>query len=72
MEISCKVKPDVYLVVNFARVDAIAWDVFVNWGRFWDRITNERLQLPNIEKWCSVLYEVLRFLCLISFRCFFV
>lgn len=31
----------------------------MNWGRFWDRMTNEKLQLPKIEKCCPVLYEVL-------------
>ena len=31
----------------------------MNWGRFWDRMTNEKLQLPMIKKCCPVLYEVL-------------
>ena len=47
------------MVVNFARVDATRGMLFVSWGRFWDRITNERLQLPRVEKCCPVLYEVL-------------
>lgn len=59
VEIIYKVKPGVYLVVNFARVDATRGMLFVNWGRFWDRMTNERLQLPKVEKCCPVLYEVL-------------
>ena len=54
-----KVKPGVYLVVNFARVDATCGMLFVNWGRFWDRMTNEKLQLPMIKKCCPVLYEVM-------------
>ena len=59
VEIIYKVKPGVYMVVNFARVDATRGMLFVSWGRFWDRITNERLQLPRVEKCCPVLYEVL-------------
>ena len=59
VEIIYKVKPGVYLVVNFARVDATSGMLFVNWGRFWDRITNETLQLQKVEKCCPVLYEVL-------------
>ena len=55
VEIIYKVKPGVYLVVNFARVDATRGMLFVNWGRFWDRMTNERLQLPKVEKCCPVL-----------------
>ena len=31
----------------------------MNLGRFWDRMTNERLQLPKVEKCCPVLYEML-------------
>lgn len=31
----------------------------MNWGRFGDRMTNEKLQLPKAEKCCPVLYEVL-------------
>ena len=59
VEIIYKVKPGVYMVVNFARVDATRGMLFVSWGRFWDRITNERLQLPRVETCCPVLYEVL-------------
>ena len=33
--------------------------LFVNWGRYWNRITNEKLQLPKVEKCCPVLFEVL-------------
>ena len=44
VEIIYKVKPGVYMVVNFARVDATHGMLFVNWGRFWNRMTNEKLQ----------------------------
>ena len=33
--------------------------LFVNWDEFWDRMTNETLQLPKIEKCCPVLCELL-------------
>ena len=59
VEIIYKVKPGVYLVVNLARVDASHGMLFVDWGRFWDRMTNEKLQMPKIGKCCPVLYEVL-------------
>ena len=59
VEIIYKVKPGVYLVVNFARVDAQRGMLFVGWGNFWSRMTNEKLQLPKIEKCCPVLYELL-------------
>ena len=59
VEIIYKVKPGVYLVVNLARVDATHGMLFVNWGRFWNRMTNDKLQMPKVEKCCPVLYEVL-------------
>ena len=59
VEIIYKVKPGVYMVVNFARVDATRGMLFVNWGRFWNRMTNEKLQLPKVEKCCPVLFELL-------------
>lgn len=59
VEIIYKVKPGVYLVVNLARVDERRGMLFVNWGNFWSRMTNEKLQLPKIEKCCPVLYEIL-------------
>lgn len=31
----------------------------MNWGKFWDRMTNETLQLPKIDKCSPVLYELL-------------
>ena len=39
VEIIYKVKPGVYLVVNFQRVDSTSGMLFVNWGRYWNRIT---------------------------------
>ena len=59
VEIIHKVKPGVYLVVNLARVDATHGMLFVNWGKFWDRMTHEKLQMPKIGKCCPVLYELL-------------
>ena len=59
VEIIYKVQPGVYLVVNFQRVDSTSGMLFVNWGRYWNRITNEKLQLPKVEKCCPVLFEVL-------------
>ena len=59
VEIIYKVKPGVYMVVNFARVDATRGMLFVNWGRFWNRMTNEKLQLPKVEKCCPLLFELL-------------
>lgn len=59
VEIIYKVKPGVYLVVNLARVDATHGMLFVNWGRFWNRMTNDKLQMPKVEKCCPVLYELL-------------
>ena len=56
VEIIYKVKPGVYLVGVFARFDAISGMFFFIWGRFWDRITNETLQLQKLEKCCPVLY----------------
>ena len=59
IEIIYKVKPGVYLVVNLVRVDATRGMLFVNWGRFWDRMTNEKLQMPKIGKCCPLLFELL-------------
>ena len=54
VEIIFKVKPGVYLVVNLSRVDATRGMLFVNWGSYWNRLTNEKLQLPKLEKCCPV------------------
>lgn len=59
VEIIFKIKPGVYMVINLARVDEKRGMLFVGWGNFWSRMTNEKLQLPKIEKCCPVLYEVL-------------
>ena len=59
VEIVFKVKPGVYLVVNFARVEGSRGMLFVGWGRFWDRLTNEKLQMPRIQKCCPVLYGIM-------------
>lgn len=59
VEIIFKVKPGVYLVVNLSRIDATRGMLFVNWGSYWNRLTNEKLQLPKLEKCCPVLYEIL-------------
>ena len=59
VEIIFKIKPGVFIVVNLARVDDNKGMLFVGWGNFWSRMTNEKLQLPKIEKCCPVLYEIL-------------
>lgn len=45
-----------------AKVDTVRGMLFVSWGRYWDWMTNEKLRSMVLA---------LRFLCLISFRCFF-
>lgn len=40
IEIIYKIKPGVYMVVNFARIDAEKGMLFVGWGNFWSRMTN--------------------------------
>ena len=33
--------------------------LFVNWGRYFDRLQNQQVQMPRIEKNCPTLYAVM-------------
>lgn len=59
IEIVFKVKPGVFLVVNFSRVNAERGMLFVNWGNYWRRLTNEKAQMPSVQKCCPTLYGIL-------------
>lgn len=59
VEIVFKMKPGIYLVVNFTRVEGSRGILFAGWGNYWKRLTNEEKQLPKVAKTCPVLYELL-------------
>jgi len=56
VEIVFKMKPGIYLVVNFTRVEGSRGILFAGWGNYWKRLTNEEKQLPKVAKTCPVLY----------------
>ncbi len=59
IEFVYKVKPGVFLIVNFTRVDAERGMLFVNWGNYFRRLSNEKAQMPKLLKHCPTLYEIL-------------
>ena len=59
IEIVFKVKPGIFIVINFARIDATRGMMFAGWGNYWNRLTNPERQMPQVAKTCPVLYDVL-------------
>ena len=59
VELIYKVKPSVYVVVSALRAGDGKVMLFVNWGRYFDRLQNERVQMPRIEKNCPTLYAAM-------------
>ena len=59
IEIVYKVKPGVFQIVNFSRIDAERGMLFVNWGNYFSRLSNEKAQMPKLQKHCSTLYDIL-------------
>lgn len=59
IEIVFKIKPGVFIVINFARIDESRGMLFAGWGSYWNRMTNESRQLTRIAECCPVLYELL-------------
>ena len=59
VELIYKVKPSVYVIVSMQHISATEAMLFVNWGRYYDRLQNPQVQMPRIEKNCPVLYAVM-------------
>jgi len=49
VELIYKVKPSVYVVVSVLHVGDGEAMLFVNWGRYFDRLQNQQVQMPRIE-----------------------
>ncbi len=56
VELIYKVKPSVYVIVSMLHVREGEAMLFVNWGRYFDRLQNPQVQMPRIEKNCPTLY----------------
>ena len=59
IEIVYKVKPGVFQIVNLSRIDAGRGMLFVNWGDYFRRLSNEKAQMPKLQKHCPTLYDIL-------------
>lgn len=59
IEIVFKVRPGIFIIINFARVNENHGMLFAGWGNYWSRLTNEERQLPQVAKTCPVLYDLL-------------
>lgn len=59
IEIVYKVKPGVFQIVNLSRIDAGRGMLFMNWGDYFRRLSNEKAQMPKLQKHCPTLYEIL-------------
>lgn len=59
IEMVYKCKPGVFLTVNFSRVEAERGILFVNWGNYLKRLSNEKAQMPKLQRHCSTLFGIL-------------
>lgn len=59
VELIFKVQPSVYVIVSMLHIKDGEAMLFVNWARYFDRLRNEQVQLPKIEKNCPTLYAVM-------------
>ena len=59
IEIVYKVKPGVFQIVNLSRIDAGRGMLFMNWGDYFRRLSNEKAQMPKLQKHCPTLYDIL-------------
>jgi len=50
VELIYKVKPSVYVVVSMLHVSDGEAMLFVNWANYFDRLQNQQVQMPKIEK----------------------
>lgn len=57
VELIFKMKPSIYVIVNLVRESDNKALLFTNWGNFFNRISNEKRQMPLIAKNCKVLYD---------------
>lgn len=54
-----KVKSSAYVVVSMLHVSDGEAMLFVNWAHYFDRLQNQQVQMPKIEKNCPTLYAVM-------------
>ena len=54
-----KVKPSVYVIVSMLHIGDSEAMLFVNWANYLNRLRNEQVQMPKIEKNCPTLYAVM-------------
>lgn len=59
IEIVYKVKPGVFQIVNLSRIDVDRGMLFMNWGDYFRRLSNEKAQMPKLQKHCPTLYDIL-------------
>ena len=59
VELIYKVKPSVYVVVSMLHINDGEAMLFANWARYFDRLQNQQMQMPKIEKCCPTLYAVM-------------
>ena len=59
VELIYKVQPSVYVIVSVLHFSDSEALLFVNWARYFDRLQNQRVQMPKIEKCCPTLYAVM-------------
>ena len=59
IEIVYRIKTGVFQIVNFSRIDAGRGMLFMNWGDYFRRLSNEKAQMPKLQKHCPILYDIL-------------
>lgn len=59
IEIVYRIKTGVFQIVNFSRIDAGRGMLFMNWGDYFRRLSNEKAQMPKLQKHCPTLFDIL-------------
>ena len=59
LEFIFKLKPGLYMIIHMLHQAKGEAMLFVNWGRYFDRLQNPAVQMPRIAKNCPKLYAVM-------------
>ena len=58
VELIYKVQPSVYVIVSMLHIGDSEAMLFVNWAHYFNRLQNQQVQMPKIEKCSPTLYAV--------------
>ena len=59
MELIFKVKPAVYVIISMSHSKEGKVMLLANWDRYFERIKNPQVQMPQLKKCCPTVYAML-------------